>query len=240
MQGVLEGALRTVLRLDRDPGVVVAGRTDAGVHARAQVCHVDLPVGTPTAALARRLNGLLPADLRVHAAGVAPDGFDARFSALSRQYGYRIWDDPSAVDPLRRWDTLAFPRPLDLGRMRQASEPLLGQHDFAAYCRRRDGAGTVRRLLRLDWERVERSLLVATVEADAFCHTMVRSLVGAVIAVGEGRRPADWPAAQLAAGCRADATVASSRGLTLLAVRYPPDAELAGRAVRTRARREHA
>ena len=169
----------------------------------------------------------------------APDGFDARFSALWRRYSYRVCDDPAAADPLRRHDTLWYPRPVDVARMNQAARACLGEHDFAAFCRRREGATTVRELLRLDWERPAPALAVATVVADAFCHNMVRALVGGLLAVGDGRRPPGWLAGVLAAGVRDPAVhVAAPHGLCLEEVRYPPDAELAARAGLTRRLRQ--
>lgn len=214
--------------------VTVAGRTDAGVHARGQVAHADVP--DPAAVTLRGLNGLLPPDVRVLSVAPAPPGFDARFSAAARVYGYRVSD--RVPDPLRRRDTLAWPRPLDLDLLRVASVPLRGLHDFAAYCRARPGGTTIRTLTALDWARAPDGPLVATVEADAFCHSMVRSLVGALLAVGEGRWPPDRPAALLRSNTRAsEVPVAPPHGLTLLAVRYPPDGELAARAERTRALR---
>ena len=238
VQGVLEQALATVARTD-PPRLTVAGRTDAGVHARGQVAHVDL---TPDVAgdrlLLRRLNGLLAPDVRVHRAEAAPPGFDARFSATWRRYRYRVADGAEAVDPLRRADTLAWPRPLDLVALRTAGQALLGEHDFAAFCRRREGATTVRAVLDLDWERAGDGVLEMTVRADAFCHSMVRSLVGALLAVGEGRRAVDWPADLLRRAERAtDVAVAPPHGLCLEEVGYPPDAELAARQQVTRALR---
>jgi tRNA pseudouridine38-40 synthase len=231
VQGELEEALRVVLRLDSAPTVTVAGRTDAGVHARGQVAHVDLEADV--AGLTRHLNGLLPPDIRVRAVSVVPAAFDARFSALSRRYSYRVAD--WYVDPLRRHDTVAHAKPLDLIAMSDAAAMLLGEHDFAAYCRQREGATTVRRLLQLDWARDDDDVAVATVEADAFCHSMVRALVGALLAVGDGRRPMTWPAEVLSAAARDPAViVAPSHGLTLEEVRYPPDGELAARAEQTR------
>jgi tRNA pseudouridine38-40 synthase len=231
VQGIVEGALETVLRVET-AALTVAGRTDAGVHARGQVAHLDvaeLPDDVP--ALARRCNGVLPADVRIRSVIVAPPGFDARFSALSRRYAYRITD--GFLDPLRRHDTVAVPRELDVEAMHAAAQRLLGEHDFAAFCKHREGASTVRRLLRLDVHRAE--VITAAVEADAFCHSMVRSLVGALIAVGEGKRDVDWPAGVLAGKQRDSAvTVAPAHGLTLEEVRYPPDAELAQRAEQTR------
>lgn len=214
---------------------MVAGRTDAGVHASGQVAHVDLPPAAVRPDL-RRLNGILPPAIRVRRVAPAPAGFDARFSALDRRYAYRVTD--TVPDPLRRHDTLAWPRPLQPDRLNAASAPLLGLRDFAAFCRRREGATTVRTLLRFDWERGPDGVLVGTVVADAFCHSMVRALVGAVLAVGEGSRPLDWAAGQLAAGRRGgDTRVVPAHGLTLVAVRYPPPAELAAQAALTRRRR---
>jgi tRNA pseudouridine38-40 synthase len=171
VQGELEKALATIARRDDLPRVTVAGRTDAGVHARGQVAHVDLPEDLAhDPLLLRRLNGVLPHDVRVRRTGLAAAGFDARFSGVSRTYRYRVADGPETVDPLRRHDTLAWPRVLDLEALQEASRLLLGLHDFAAFCRRREGATTVRTLLRLEWERDPEGVLVATVQADAFCH----------------------------------------------------------------------
>jgi tRNA pseudouridine38-40 synthase len=238
VQEVLEDALRLVLRLPFAPALTVAGRTDRGVHARGQVAHLDVPAEAWVAigdAAARRLARLLPAEIRVRAMGPAPDGFDARFSALWRRYSYRVCDDLAAADPLRRGDTLWHRAPLDLERMNQAAAGCLGEHDFAAYCRRRPGASTVRTLLRLDWHRPEPGIAVGTVVGDAFCHNMVRALTGALLAVGDGRRPPSWPAAVLAARTRDPAvTVAPPHPLCLEEVRYPPDNQLAARATLTR------
>lgn len=219
----------------------MAGRTDAGVHARGQVAHADVPsVGwVPAAPVAlRRLAGLLPPDVRARSVSVAPDGFDARFSALWRRYSYRICDDPAAEDPLRRGDTLWYPRALDVGRMNEAARALVGEHDFAAFCRRREGASTVRNLIRVDWARKPSGEVAAEVVADAFCHNMVRALVGALLAAGDGRRPAEWPGQVLAAGVRDPAVhVAPPHALCLEEVRYPAAGELSNRAAATRRRR---
>lgn len=239
VQGTLEAALATVLRLP-EVGVVCAGRTDTGVHARGQVVHVDLPDATAyDDRLERRLNGVLPADVRVRRVAAAPEGFDARFSATWRRYAYRVADTPALVDPLVRGHVLAWPRPLDVGAMAEASAALLGLQDFAAFCKRREGATTIRTLQQLDWSRDDAGLAVATVRADAFCHHMVRSLVGCLLAVGEGRRPVTWPAEVLVGAQRDPAvTVVPAHGLTLEQVGYPDDDELAGQAARARARRE--
>ena len=246
VQGELTDALATVLRTTADDlQVVCAGRTDAGVHARGQVAHVDLPDGLAAGLadddigkLARRVNGVLAPDARVHRVGVAPDGFDARFAALWRRYAYRIADAAEVVDPLHRGHVLAWPRPLDLGLMNQAAAHLVGLHDFAAFCKRRPGATTIRTLLELSWSRDETGIAVGRVRADAFCHSMVRALVGCLVAVGEGRRPPGWVREILAAEQRDPAVaVLHAHGLTLEEVAYPPDGELAARVERTAARR---
>jgi tRNA pseudouridine38-40 synthase len=238
VQETVEDALAVVLRLPDRAALTVAGRTDAGVHARGQVAHVDVPAAAWTAVAnpLRALAGVLPADVRVTAAAPAPAGFDARFSALSRRYAYRVCDDPSGPDPLRRREVLWYARArLDVEAMDAASAPLLGLRDFAAFCRRREGATTVRTLLRLAWAREPDGLVRADVEADAFCHSMVRALVGALLPVGAGRRPVTWPGAVLAAGRRDSAVdVVPPHGLTLEAVCYPPDSELSARADESR------
>ncbi|MGH8823434.1 MAG: tRNA pseudouridine(38-40) synthase TruA [Jiangellaceae bacterium] len=248
VQGTLEHALGMVLRVP-PPRLTAAGRTDAGVHARGQVCHADVPrdawlvvAGRSTRseedAIVRRLAGVLPADLRARSVVVAPDGFDARFSAIWRRYAYRVADAPYGVDPLSRASVLWHPRPLDLSAMNAAAEGLLGEHDFAAFCRARQGASTVRELRVLRWQRAENGLAVATVEADAFCHNQVRSLVGALLAVGDGRRPVAWPASVLDGRRRDPAvSVVPPRGLTLEGVGYPPDRDLGSRAAVARQRR---
>ena len=272
--GVLTDALRTLLR--QDPRLVVAGRTDAGVHATGQVAHVDValdrlagltprhltgddgfgPTDAPVQSTAvdvrdmsgqalaaaclgleRRLAGLIPLDVRVRSARPAAPGFDARFSAVSRSYSYRIGTADWGVEPADRRFVLALRRPLDATAMERSAVALIGLHDFAAYCKPREGATTIRDLRRLDVRKVGDEVLV-DVTADAFCHSMVRSLVGALIAVGQHRGDPDAPAALLAAGRRtADIHVAPAHGLTLVAVAYPADTELARRAEQTRALR---
>ena len=245
VQGELEAALATVLRV-AEASTVCAGRTDTGVHARGQVVHVDVEEqsvvvaagrfeGEALDALTRRLNGVLPDDLRVRRAVAAPAGFDARFSPLWRRYAYRVCD--GVPDPLTRGHVLAWPRPLDVDAINRASSALLGLRDFAAFCKQREGATTVRTLLELAWVR-DGGVLTGTVRADAFCHHMVRSLVGCLLAVGEARRPVEWPADVLVAGVRDGAvTVVPAQGLTLEEVGYPPDDELAARADQARTRR---
>jgi tRNA pseudouridine38-40 synthase len=238
VQGTLEDALARVLDLAEPATLTVAGRTDAGVHARGQVAHADIPADPwadagPTAA--RRLARLLPPDVRVHRIAPAPPGFDARFSAIWRRYAYRVCDDPAAADPLTRHVTLWYRNRLDVAAMNEAARGCLGEHDFAAFCRRREGASTVRTLLRLDWARPGPVAAEATVVADAFCHNMVRALVGALLKVGDGSRPPEWPARVLAAGVRDPAApVAGPHGLCLEEVGYPADAALAARAAAAR------
>jgi tRNA pseudouridine38-40 synthase len=236
VQGELESALATIARRADLPRFTVAGRTDSGVHARGQVAHIDLPEEVAgDRLLLRRLNGRLPDDIQVRAVSRAPAGFDARFCGVSRTYVYRVADSPAAVDPLRRRDTLEWPKALDLEALRAASAGMVGLQDFAAFCKRRDGATTVRTLLRLDWVRTADGVLEATVQADAFCHSMVRSLVGALLAVGDGRREPDWPTSLLSASARASGVlVAPPHGLTLMAVEYPVDDQLMARQAVTR------
>ena len=176
MQGELEEALRVVLRLPEPLTVTCAGRTDTGVHARGQVTHVDVDGAVDPLRLLRGLNGVLPADVAVTAVTAAPDGFDARFSALARRYVYRLCDDPTGWDPLTRGHVLRVGRPLDVDRMNAAAVGLLGEHDFAAFCKKREGASTVRALLEFSWQRTGVGQLEGTVIADAFCHSMVRAL----------------------------------------------------------------
>ncbi|MGI8645865.1 MAG: tRNA pseudouridine(38-40) synthase TruA [Nocardioides sp.] len=234
VQGDLEAALATVLRLE-SVRVVCAGRTDTRVHARGQVAHADVPGGTRCHGLLRRLNGVLDTDVRVRGVRVAADGFDARFSAMWRRYAYRVADVPELADPLSRGFVLEWPRRLDLPAMNAASSPLLGLHDFAAFCKRREGATTRRTLLHLAWSRDDVGVAVADVRADAFCHGMVRSLVGCLLAVGDGRHEPEWAAHVLTAAVRdPKLKVARARGLTLEEVGYPADDALAGQTLLTR------
>ncbi len=263
VQGELENALATVFsRFGAGPTLTVAGRTDAGVHALGQVAHVDLseqqfaslatshrakgqkPDASPparAARLAKRLNGIagLSSDLYVTSTSIAPPGFDARFSATWRRYRYRVADQQAPRDPLTRNQTLWYPADLDVERMNIAARGLLGLHDFAAYCKPREGATTIRTLQHFGWERADDGLLVASLQADAFCHSMVRALAGASVAVGEGKLSAGRAVELLRARERtAEFKVLPAKGLTLMEVGYPDDAELADRAEQTRARRD--
>ena len=239
MCGVLTEALSTLVRrpVSVPISLTVAGRTDAGVHAVGQVAHVDLPGTAELDRLPGRLARLLPADVRVRAVTAVPPEFDARFSALRRHYRYRVAATPFGAEPLRARDTLSWTRGADPDAMNTAAAGLIGEHDFAAYCRRREGATTVRELQRCVWVAVpgEPGVLACEVSADAFCHSMVRSLVGALLAVGRGQRPVDWPASLLTRAMRSsEVTVAPAHGLTLIAVDYPPADRLAARAETTR------
>lgn len=217
--------------------LTVAGRTDAGVHASGQVAHVDVPTAVlpdDPSRWVRRLARFLHRDVRVTGISVAPEHFDARFSAIRRHYEYRLTTAVYGAHPLRARDTVAWPKAVDLDAMQRASQSLLGLHDFAAFCKRREGATTVRELQRYDWTR-EGDILTAYVSADAFCWSMVRSLVGAALAVGEGRRSVEWMTALLDERERAaSVAVAPAHGLSLVRVDYPADEELAARNAATR------
>ncbi len=241
VQGVLEDALSVVFGVPF--ALTVAGRTDAGVHATGQVCHADITQDAWVAAVAghiiRRVNGILPAQVRILDMRQVPTTFDARFSALWRRYVYRVSDAEYGGLPLNRGDTMWHPRKLTLRPMQSASKLLVGEHDFAAFCRQRPGATTIRTLRRLTWVKGSDGVYTATIEADAFCHQMVRSLGGALLAVGDGRKPVQWIEEVLASGDRQkSASVAPAHGLTLVEVRYPPDSKLASRAAHTRRRRD--
>ncbi|MDT3331767.1 tRNA pseudouridine(38-40) synthase TruA [Microbacterium sp. KSW-18] len=249
VQGTLEAAIARIL--GGDPRLVVAGRTDAGVHASAQVAHLDLTEGQERrllsgrrpepAALAGRINGVLGPypDVAVHRVDVAPEGFDARFSAVWRRYAYRVADRVTGYDPLERGRTTWVAAELDVDAMDAAARSLRGLHDFAAYCKPREEATTIRTLLEYGWHRDASGILIASVKADAFCHSMVRALVGACVAVGEGRIEIGRVAEIRDELERTnEVKVLAARGLTLTEVGYPADDLLAARAEQTRARRE--
>jgi tRNA pseudouridine38-40 synthase len=236
VQEEFEKTFATVVRHQCES--IVAGRTDAGVHATAQVIHIDVPESIDIADLAYRLNRLLDLDLRVLEIEIAPEGFHARFSALRRHYKYQIVDANKAINPLDRHDRASWYRPLDLARLNEASALLLGEHDFAAFCKFREGATTIRTLETFQWERKADDLLVAQVVADAFCYSMVRNLVGSAVCVAEGRFEPSWIAEMLANRQRiSDSMVFPPEGLTLVQVDYPNDAQLLTRAALTISRR---
>ena len=225
---------------------IVGGRTDAGVHATQQFLHVDIPEKFPFEGKdweipnwTYRLNRILPDDIRIISVDYAPDYFHARFSALERHYTYKIADGLMTVPPLLRFDIAPWYRHLDENIMNEVSAGLLGEHDFAAFCKFREGSTTIRNLTKFHWYRMENGYLAADVVADAFCYSMVRNLVGAAVCVGEGKFPKEWMAELLANRERVtDSYVFPGRGLTLTKIVYPVDSELQSRAELTIARRE--
>ncbi|ANP73861.1 tRNA pseudouridine(38-40) synthase TruA [Cryobacterium arcticum] len=261
IQGQIEEGLGAILKRHQPtPDLVVAGRTDSGVHALGQVAHFDLNAdqvdslvrvkrgrGTPrypnelASMVQRRLGGILVTqpEIVIRSATIAPPGFDARFSALWRRYEYRIADTQALHDPLQRMRTTWHGFALDLPAMQEAAATLIGLHDFATYCKPRPGATTIRTLQSFDWRRDPDGVLVATVQADAFCHSMVRALVGACVSVGEGKlvgtRLVDL---RIERARTSEFKVMQAHGLTLMEVGYPEDAGMAIRAAQTRARRE--
>lgn len=242
IQSEVESALEKITRVKCE--TIVAGRTDAGVHATGQVVHVDIPENQPGAVgwdfdeLAYKLNRILDEDIRINRASIAPPGFHARFSALARHYSYRIQDNNRAIPPLHRFDTAPWYRLLDIEKMNEASSKLIGEFDFAAFCKFREGGTTLRRLLTFSWERDSAGYVIAEVSADAFCYSMVRNLVGALVCVGEGRFPIDWLITTLNNKERiSDSLVFPARGLKLRQVDYPPSEELQERVRATLAKR---
>ena len=237
VQQAIEEAIRTVAQSKAE--TIVAGRTDAGVHATGQVIHVDLPESLELTDLAYKLNRILDEDIRINQIQIAPPAFHARFSALRRYYEYRILDENKVIPPLARFNTEPWYRRLDLGLMNEASALLLGTHDYAAFCKFREGATTTRTLESYSWRRDNQGVLIADVVADAFCYSMVRNLVGAIVCVADGRKDASWISRLLENKERvSDSLVFPGRGLTLYKVDYPSDAELLERAAKTIARRE--
>ena len=234
IQDLVEQAISQVSRGEVQS--IVAGRTDAGVHATGQVIHVDLPDsvfsdGLNYGDLRYKLNRILDEDVRVMEISDAPEGFHARFSALRRIYTYKILDANEVIPPLSRYDLAPWYRPLDVDRMNKASALVLGHHDFAAFCKFKEGGTTLRTLEKYQWHRDETGLLVAEVVADAFCYSMVRNLVGAVVGVADGRKDPSWMAELLANKERvSDSLVFPARGLSLTQVDYPSDQELIDRA----------
>ena len=245
VQQTIEDALSLVLRTD--VALTVAGRTDAGVHASGQVAHADIPKdslnqrsieGDP-GRLVRRLAKLLPEDVRVFGVTQAPAGFDARFSALTRTYCYRVTTHPAGAVPTRARDTAVWPKPVDLDAVQACADALVGLNNFAAFCRPKEHATTIRDVHSFTWREVEPQLFEARITADAFCWNMVRALVATCLTVGEGRRAPEWPEELLLLDARApDVSLAPARGLTLVGVDYPADSDLAARAEATRAMRE--
>jgi tRNA pseudouridine38-40 synthase len=258
VQGVLETALATIFRAEpRGVVVTVAGRTDAGVHATGQVAHVDLTdeqlvmlarsrqgsngaeaeARDPAEKLARRLNGIagLESDVWVRRSSTAAPGFDARFSATWRRYEYRLSDAAGPRNPLVRNHVVWYPGALDLVAMQAAASSLLGLHDWASYCKPREGASTIRTLEHFAWRREPDGTLIAELRADAFCHSMVRALVGVTVAIGDGKLPVSSAVELRNDLARTSAfKVMPAKGLVLAEVGYPADDELGARAELTR------
>lgn len=248
VQSEVESALQKLTRVHVE--TIVAGRTDAGVHASGQVVHVDIPdmeIGPYSKKddwnideLPYRLNRILDEDVRILSASIAPVGFHARFSALRRYYQYKIVDNNRPILPMRRFDVAPWYRPLDVDVMNQASALLIGENDFAAFCKFRQGGTTIRTLEKFSWVRSEEGLK-AEIVADAFCYSMVRNLVGAVVCVADGRFSVDWVKEVLDNRKRvSDSLVFPSRGLTLLHVDYPPEDQFLTRIEETLRRRDEA
>ncbi|ASY22977.1 tRNA pseudouridine38-40 synthase [Candidatus Planktophila versatilis] len=242
LQDLIEEAISRISQTNIDS--IVAGRTDAGVHATGQVIHVDVPDAMFDRELTYldlryKLNRILDEDVRIMNVSDAPQGFHARFSALRRYYSYKILDNNDVIAPLSRHDVASWYRPLDADRMNEASALLLGHHDFAAFCKFKVGGTTIRTLEKYEWHRSDEGLLVADVVADAFCYSMVRNLVGAVVCVADGRQSPAWIAQLLANKERvSDSLVFPARGLTLYQVDYPNNDQLLERAKITVAKRE--
>lgn len=234
IQDLVEEAISRISQSTADS--IVAGRTDAGVHATGQVIHVDLPEkiferDLSYEDLQYKLNRILDEDIRIMGIAQAPEGFHARFSALRRYYSYKILDNNEVIDPLSRHDIASWYRPLDVERLNEASKLLLGRHDFAALCKFKEGGTTIRTLEQYQWIRNDEGVLVADVVADAFCYSMVRNLVGAVVCVADGRKEPEWIAELLTNKERvSDSLVFPGRGLTLYKVDYPSQEELIERA----------
>lgn len=275
VQGEIERVLHTVLRVPDDDRteplrLTVAGRTDTGVHASHQVCHLDVNEETlqrcvghmdvpAHIALERRLQRMLPTDIAIHAVRNAPDGFDARFSALERTYVYRIADRSSVVDPRSRNFVLHIDDHLDIESMNQAAAMTIGLHDFGSFATPNPGGTTIREVKTAYWRRIEERPLVAdgttmgeryrtpamesgllcfTIVADAFARNMVRSLVNGCVQVGTDKRSVEWFAGKMATPLREGSTgPIAPQGLTLEHIEYPEDDLLAVRAEAIRAKR---
>ncbi len=214
----------------------VAGRTDAGVHAKHQVCHLDIPedrivrIGRDPLN-AKRLNTLLPEDVIAHEFSPISADFDARFSALGRHYRYTIADTQNKKDPRLVRYVLEYKRALDVALLNEAAEVLIGLHDFAAFCKPRKGASTIRNLKDFHAVRQPDGLITIEIHADAFCHNMVRALVGSIVAVADSRITVKDLVQVLKTGSRGNRfRVVSAKGLSLESVDYPNPKEYAKQA----------
>jgi len=221
VQEEIEKAITTFTRIPVE--TIVAGRTDAGVHAKHQVIHVDLPENTNIENLVFRLNQILDKDVRILSASWAEENFHARFTPISRTYQYKIIDAGKVTAPLNRYDSAEWFRPLDIELMNAGSKLLLGEHDFFAFCKFREGGSTVKNLMKFDWHRDEHGVVSGEVKADSFRYNMVRNLVGAAVCVGEGRFKPEWMLKTLQDKVRiSDSYVFPAKGLTLISIEYPP------------------
>lgn len=239
MQFEVENTIGALIH-ELDLPTICAGRTDAGVHARGQVIHFDIPRDHPELhrLTAERINKALPEDIRILSLGEAPYGFDARFSAIWREYSYTVCDSPLGPAPLRRHEVLPWPVPLDIDRLNQASQTLIGTHDFFAFCKERPFSTTIRDVHKLEWHRNSEGYVVMTIRADAFCHSMVRSVVGALLPIGDGRKPIEWTKQLLNQESKTShVQTMEPFPLVLEEVGYPTDSELLSRQGQTRAKR---
>jgi len=232
--GTLQQALATATGAEIT--VTCAGRTDRGVHALGQVVSFDVAPGTDLERLTRSLRAMVGPSIAIKTLEASADDFDARFSARWRRYRYDVVTDPVAVDPFVARVAWLLCEPLDLTAMRQGCAPLLGEHDFSSFCRRPksgpDGAEVSlrRRVLSAEWEQPSPGLARFDIVGTAFCHQMVRSIVGCLVAVGRGRiRAADVTAVLAARSRDAAPPIAPPQGLTLMEVGYSddPDGRLA-------------
>jgi len=218
VQGSLQDAL--AIALGHPVETAVAGRTDAGVHARGQVVSFITDEAVDPGRLQRSLNALLGPEVVARRVGEADGGFDARRSAVTRTYRYFLDDGPVA-DPARRWTVWHLGVALDLEAMNRAAAAFVGEHDFASLCRAAEGGSTVRRVLLAAWWRASDGLLVFEVSASAFCHQMVRSMVALCVEAGRGRLdPGSVPAILDSRDRGAARGVAPPHGLTLWEVAY--------------------
>jgi tRNA pseudouridine38-40 synthase len=223
--GALTDALERVLRAPVT--LTCAGRTDAGVHAEGQVVSFDAPVaGLDVDELARAVTKLCGPAIAVRDAQITTDDFDARRSARSRVYRYTVLNSP-VPDPFLAATAWHLDLPLDLALLRLSCDPLIGEHDFSAFCRAPKTRGAdepvslVRRVLRADWQPLGHELLRFEIEATAFCHQMVRSIVGTMVEVGAGKRhPSDVADILRSRDRQAAGQLAPARGLCLHLVRY--------------------
>ena len=218
VQQKVNEALSTVLR--HEVQTLGSGRTDTGVHARSQFAHFDSDVEITTYGYLLRINGILPKDIKVVSIFKATDNeAHARFSAISRSYRYEVCLKQNPF--LYELSTFLKRKP-NVDLMNQASALMLGSHDFAAYCKFREGSTTIRNLQRFQWTRDSAGLLIGDVVADSFCYSMVRNLVGAVVCVADGRFGPEWIEQTLANKVRiSDSLVFPACGLSLRQVDYP-------------------